>query len=102
MFILDDFLSLGIHGEVISSIRGKVIGTSEFCSNGKNIYIDTCFTNDTRKYETAISINNDRLIVVEDYDTPEKARIGHNSWIKFCEQPSFTLKSIQYNFSKTY
>lgn len=48
--------------------------------------IDTCLVTDSLcPYETAIyhpAYSKESWIIVESYDTKEKAKIGHNKWVK--------------------
>lgn len=50
------------------------------------VFVDTCSVNDSSQpYETAVShpnYNNDKLIIVQLYDTKEQAQKGHKKWIK--------------------
>jgi hypothetical protein len=52
----------------------------------KKAVIDTCAVNDsTQNFETGIvhpQYNNGSWIIVEQYDTEEQSRIGHNKWVK--------------------
>lgn len=54
--------------------------------------IDTCFCNDTNKYETAICRNNNDWIIVEEYDTKEQSKINHKKWVEFTKnKPLFAF-----------
>ena len=59
----------------------------------KGCIIDTCAVTDSDKpFETGIlhpKYNNGKWIIVELYDTEEKAKTGHNKWIK-----TMTSKSL--------
>lgn len=50
------------------------------------VFVDTCAVTDSKQpYETAIShpnYNNDKLVIVEMYDTIEEAKKGHEEWVK--------------------
>ena len=92
MFNVDGFLQALFSGE---PIRGEEIGFDRFSSHGFKIAIDTCFTNDTQKYETAIKINDDDMVVVEEYDSAAEAREGHSKWIEICGRSEFYFSSIQ-------
>lgn len=76
-------------------IRGEAIGQDKFNNGKARIFIDTCFTNGTNKYETAIKINDDEIVIVEKYDTPQEAKIGHKNWVNTCKQKSFHFYSVQ-------
>ena len=67
-------------------IRGETIGNDTFTNGPYTITIDTCFTRDTNRYETAIIVNRGEIVVVEDYDNSDDAAIGHSSWINACKQ----------------
>ncbi len=90
-----DFISFLASGAAPSDIRGKVVGRDEFESCGRDILVDTCFTMDTGMYETAIRVNNDPIIIVEEYNTKEEAEKGHEKWVETCSKKSFTLDSVQ-------
>lgn len=49
------------------------------------LVIDTCYASDTEKYETAVcdpKYNDNDWVIVEEYETKEKAKEGHNRWVK--------------------
>lgn len=50
------------------------------------VFVDTALVTDaTQPYETAVqhpSYNDNKLIIVELYDTKEEAKEGHNRWVK--------------------
>lgn len=50
------------------------------------VFVDTCLVNNSSQpYETAVShpnYNDDKLIIVQMYDTEEQAQKGHKKWIK--------------------
>ena len=50
------------------------------------VFVDTCAVNDSEQpYETAVShpsYNDDKLIIVQMYDTKEQAQKGHKKWVK--------------------
>lgn len=87
-----NFLSLFLNGE---SVRGEAIGTDSFYNGTTHIYIDTCFTKDTGRYETAIQINGGEIVIVEDYDDSNDAEMGHRRWVNTCRMEKFSLHSIQ-------
>lgn len=89
---LQNFLEILGKGE---SIRGEEIGRDTFINGNYTILIDTCFARDTSMYETAITVNNNNIVVVEAYDNPDDATIGHKSWIAACKKKSFSFYSIQ-------
>lgn len=51
----------------------------------KGLCIDTCRVSDGEQdYETAVAhpeYHDGKFVIVEAYDTPEEAQIGHNKWI---------------------
>lgn len=60
------------------------------------IVIDTCFTPDTLKWETGISVDNneDKWVIVEMYKNKKEAEEGHKKWIKkLKDNPKIKLKS---------
>ena len=79
-----------------SPIRGEVIGSETIVNGRHDIYIDTCFTHDTGKYETAIGVDDKDLIIVEEYDDKDEATIGHAKWLLYAQSPyPLTFSSIQ-------
>lgn len=57
-----------------------------------NIEIDTCFADDIGKdFETGLCINGVWLIV-EDYDTKEEAKAGHEKYVKLIQNKE--LKNV--------
>jgi len=75
-----------------TNTRGEIIGNY----NKDGLFIDTCFTNDTGKYETYIR-NVQGFAVVEIYKNKENAIKGHKKWVKFAkENPDF--KPVEINF----
>jgi len=62
----------------------------------KSRKVDTCFTNDTGKWETAIENKDGQFIVVEVYDNgKEEAVIGHQKWLsRFKQNPNMELESV--------
>lgn len=65
--------------------RGEIIGSNDV----DGIYVDTCFTNDTGKYETYVK-NKQGSAVVQIYKSREEAIKGHKKWLKFAkENPDF-------------
>lgn len=91
----NDFINFLASGADFSDIRGKVVGRDEFESCGRDILVDTCFTMDTGMYETAVCVNDDPLVVVEEYNTQGEAEKGHEKWVETCSKRSFTLDSVQ-------
>lgn len=57
--------------------------------------IDTCFCNDTNKYETGISKLKNDWIIVEEYNTKCDASIGHKKWVEFTKAEPKKAYSIQ-------
>ena len=57
--------------------------------------IDTCYCNDTEKFETAINKDNGQWIVVEEYETKELAKNGHKKWVEFTKANPQKAYSIQ-------
>lgn len=50
--------------------------------------VDTCYVcadEEYHYYETAIC-SDKPWIVVEKYDTKEEAQVGHDKWVKVCEE----------------
>ena len=49
------------------------------------LFVDTCRVSDSSKpYETAVchpAYNDDKLVIVELYDTIKEAKIGHEKWV---------------------
>ena len=45
--------------------------------------VDTCFTNDTDKWETGIQRLGTDWVIVEEYNDESEAETGHNKWVKF-------------------
>lgn len=56
--------------------------------------IDSCYTFD-EGYETAIWKGNNRMIIVERYDTKEEMADGHNRWCEFCKENPKEVFSVQ-------
>lgn len=84
-----DFLARG------ESIRGEVIGREDFNSHGFHVIVDTCFTKDTGRYETAIKVNNNIPVIVEYYNNPTSAKEGHENWKTECEKACFSFLDVQ-------
>lgn len=83
------------HGE-------RVVG--RWTNDDQSLFVDTCLVHDAKKpYETAVAhpaYNNGQLIIVEYYDTPEEALIGHARWeemVKNNDLPS-ELIDVSNNF----
>lgn len=53
--------------------------------NKDGLYVDTCRVSDSSKpFETAVShpaYNDDKLVIVELYDTIDDAKEGHEKWV---------------------
>lgn len=47
--------------------------------------VDTVYATDTGLYETAIWKDKNKMIVVEEYSSKDKAKKGHNKWIDFAK-----------------
>jgi len=62
-----------------------------------NIVVDTCCAPDTGMWETGISKEKGRnFIIVEQYENREKAKIGHQRWVKKMKKnPDLELKDIR-------
>jgi len=64
------------------------------------VVIDTALVTDSGKpYETAIShpdYHDNKMIIVELYDTKEEAQSGHNKWVKIMtsENLPLTIKDV--------
>ena len=61
-----------------------------------NYTIDTCFCNDTNKYETAIKKFDNAWVIVEEYDTKEQSQEGHKKWVEFAKTEPTKAYSIQF------
>ena len=57
--------------------------------------IDTCYCNDTEKFETAIKKNDGNWIVVEEYETKTIAEKMHEKWVEFTKTNPKKAYSIQ-------
>ena len=66
---------------MLDNYEERAIATYE--ENG--LFVDTCAVSDSDKpFETAVShpdYNNDKIIIVELYDTKEQAQAGHDKWV---------------------
>lgn len=59
-----------------------------------NIVVDTVEAFDTHEWETGIEIDG-KWIIVEQYETREKAKSGHNEWVKTMKKnPKKKLKDV--------
>ena len=60
--------------------------------------VDTVFAHDEEKWETGISsqyISDGDFIIVEQYESREKAQEGHEKWVKLMEEnPKRELEDI--------
>jgi len=72
-------------------LRGRVLHTE--LSNG--FIIDSCKTFDAG-FETAINKNDGDTIIVENYETFNQMKKGHDKWIKFAENNPKKAFSIQF------
>ncbi|MCM1217365.1 MAG: hypothetical protein NC548_22955 [Lachnospiraceae bacterium] len=64
----------------------------------RSIVVDTCFTNDTMRYETGIQINGGEWVIVAYYDTEDEAVKGHDHWcniMKYSGYRNLDLLSVQ-------
>lgn len=90
-------LSVGeMLGNSLYAIKSLIVGDSNLEEDRKNalrygdndddLIIDTCHCIDTGFYETGIiDIRYDSgkdWVIVEEYNTKEKAKIGHDKWVK--------------------
>lgn len=91
---LSNFIKLVSNGKPIR-VDGIGSKTDKFINRDTSVFIDTCFTCDTGKYETAIKIGDDKIVIVEDYDDPDDAKMGHERWVNTCKQDTFSFRSIQ-------
>ena len=58
------------------------------CTVIKQAVIDTCFTDDIKKFETGIShpsFNYGRWVIVQRYNNELEARFGHERWMSLFE-----------------
>lgn len=87
-FTTEDFLKL-LNG--IDAMGGNVGTYADrkvdlFKDDDKNLFISTAKVSDGFKpFETAVGhpeYDGGKLIIVEAYDTKEKAQEGHNKWVK--------------------
>ncbi len=92
---LFNFLSYVAQGGNPSDLRGEVVGRDKFISHSRNIGVDTCFVKDTNKYETGIWVNDNPIVIVEEYETREEAELGHKKYIDMCSKEKFSLISVQ-------
>lgn len=95
MMNTNDFLNFLNTLSADFDIRGDVVDTTELINNKHFITIDTCYTNDTGRYETGIKIDSDQWIIVESYPNRASAVIGHDEWIKRCNMLPIELLNIQ-------
>lgn len=56
--------------------------------------IDSCDTFD-EGYETAIWYENNKMVIVERYDTREEMKNGHKRWCEFCKTNPNEVFSVQ-------
>lgn len=83
----------GILTDPIQSYEKRVVINTV----GKNFVVDTAFTPDTGLFETGISydkLNNGRWIIVDEYETKEKAKITHEKWVEYMQKNPTTLTDI--------
>ena len=75
---------------MVGNLRKEIIGRDEW----GDILIDTCFTNDTGKYETYIrTLKN--AAVVEMYLNREESIKGHKKWVKKLKQnPNIEINNV--------
>ena len=74
--------------------RGDIIGRDEW----NDMLVDTCYTNDTEKYETYVKNDKGRA-VVEIYKNREESIKGHKKWVKkLKENPNF--KPVEVGFEE--
>lgn len=86
---------------MIDALNNRTIG-NEYWREGAltekwdNIVVDTIMTVfDTGKAETGICIDDGIWVIVEQYETPEEAKIGHEKWIaSMKENPKQELHDI--------
>lgn len=61
-----------------------------------NLFVSTAYVIDgSQQYETAVvhpNYNNGNMIIVEAYNTKEKAQEGHNKWVKTMTSDSLPEK----------
>ena len=59
-----------------------------------NYIIDSCYTFDAG-YETGIAKENYAWIIVENYNSYDEMKKGHEKWCKYCEKKPKKLYSVQ-------
>jgi len=57
--------------------------------------IDTCVAFDTNEWETGIAQHGEDWVIVEQYESRAKAKLGHKRWVKaITENPDMELEDI--------
>lgn len=69
----------------------------------EDFIIDTCYVDDAEKpFETGIKhpeYNNGKWIIVEDYDSKNEAKAGHERWVKIMTKKELPEQLIDINTS---
>jgi len=67
--------------EMLDNYEERAVATYE----QDGLFVDTCAVSDSSKpYETAVAhpaYNNNKIVIVELYDTKEQAQAGHDKWV---------------------
>lgn len=69
----------------------------------KEFTVDTCLAGDTGCWETGIcsdKFNHGEWVIVDEYETRKKAKVGHEKWIKHMKTNPKELTDI--HIDKTY
>ena len=96
--LVDD---IGCLGAVADNLMGKATSNRADALTYKTdkLFVDTCYCLDTDYWETAIEDKryNDYMIIVEEYDNEESAKVGHKKWLEkmLSDDLPLYLKSIQ-------
>ncbi len=79
--------------------KSAILREDMFRTELDNAIIDTCIAFDTNEWETGINRGGD-WIIVEQYSTRDKAKKGHNKWLKKLKtNPDIKLKCLNlWNF----
>ena len=76
----------------------RKVANTTVIANGKSAEIDTCRVMDTSQpYETGVhhpDYNENKWIIVEQYDTEYAAQVGHDKWVGIMENPPIELVDV--------